>query len=89
MGTPGDSVLMWWHIPSAYQHTCARCKKDVCRFRDDTNLRTIGIFLSVRASGKFSKDETTHCSQFLAKFLMSANKLQNKTPKNKKLCIKS
>lgn len=38
----------------------------------------MGIFLSVRASGKFSKDETTHCSQFLAKFLMSASKLQRK-----------
>lgn len=56
--------------------TCARCKNDVCLFREETNLRAIGSFLSIRVSGKFSKEETTHCSQFFAKFLISASKLQ-------------
>lgn len=56
--------------------TCARCKNDVCLFREETNLRAIGSFLSIRISGRFSKEETTHCSQFFAKFLISASKLQ-------------
>lgn len=58
--------------------TWARCKKEVWRFREDTNLRAIWSFFSERHSGRFSREDTIQSSQCLAKLRMSARRLQTK-----------
>lgn len=58
--------------------TCARCRKELCLFRDETKRCAMGSFLAARHSGRFSRDEVSQCSQCLAKFRMSANKLMSK-----------
>lgn len=55
--------------------TWARCKKEVCRFKEETKRLAMGSFFSDRIFGKFSKDETIHGSQSFAKFRMSAKRL--------------
>lgn len=55
--------------------TCARCKKEVCLFREDTKWRAMGSFLAARHSGRFSSDEANQRSQCLAKLRMSAKRL--------------
>lgn len=55
--------------------TCARCKNEVCLFRAETKRRAMGSFFAARHSGRFSKEEASQCSQCLAKFRMSANRL--------------
>lgn len=67
-----QSLLLLWKC-----RTCARCKNEVCLFRDETKCRAIGSFLAARHSGRFSKEEASQCSQCLAKLRISANRLVN------------
>lgn len=68
---------VWSTLLLRKRRTCARCKNDVCLFREDTKWRAMGSFLAARHSGRFSREEASQCSQCLAKLRISANRLRN------------